>query len=1032
MKREHFTQSTTRRKHIPIGKTLGVSFVCAFLGMGTTALARQNQGLELESMIVQQQNRTIKGFVTDENGEVIIGANVVLKGTTIGTITDVNGKFSLDVPSKAVLEVSYIGYKTKEVLVGTQSSLSIQLKEDSQDLDEIVVVGYGTQKKVNLTGSVATVSGDQMAKRTVSQASQALQGLAPGLMVNQTSGNPGAEVSLNIRGIGSFSSSSSTSPLVLIDGMDGAIDNVNVNDIESISVLKDAASAAIYGSRAANGVIIITTKRAKEGKINIDVKANVGVQSLTFKPKYLGAIDYMTLYNEANVNEGKSPLYDDETIAAYKANLGSDLYPDTDWFDEVFSQTGIQQSYGISASGGSKNARALLSVNYINQRGNMINTGFDRYSIRMNTDITPIRKLNVGLDMSANLTNQTEPGVGYSEVMYQTYRIPPIYAAYYDNGTRLAEGNQGINPVAKASTATGAREYEYYDITAIGKISYEIIDGLTAKVDFSPRLVTRNNKQFTRKTTLYSYDNALSYNIPSISELTRTFKQTLKLSTRAYMNYDKTIKDHSITALAGFEQMYYRYQEFSAYRDGFVLPDYSELNSGDVTNMSNAGTKDEYALRSYFGRLNYAFQNKYLFEVNLRYDGSSRFAPKNRWGLFPSFSAGWRLSEESFMKNIDWLTNLKLTASWGKLGNQEIGYYPYISSISLTVPVVYDHTVASGAAQTAYSNTDISWETTTVTNLGLDFSLFNNSLFGTFEYYIKKTDDILMKLSIPKTMGLDASYQNAGALENKGWDLTLGYRGNVGKVGYSVTGMLSDVKNKITSLGGSGPIYGTNTITQEGSEINALYGYVCEGIFQSDEEVANHATQSGIVAAGDLMYKDINNDGKIDSNDRTIIGSTIPRYVYSLNLSANYKDFDFSMLIQGVGKKDGLLYGDAVLPFYNGGKVQEVHLDRWTPENTNASFPRLTTTYSNNSQISSFYVKSAAYLRLKNIQLGYSLPKSVCGKTFIKRLRVYVSADNLFQINNFWKGWDPEMPSVSSGNVYPQTRVISAGLDLNF
>ena len=351
----------------------------------------------------------------------------------------------------------------------------------------------------------------------------------------------------------------------------------------------------------------------------------------------------------------------------------------------------------------------------------------------------------------------------------------------------------------------------------------------------------------------------------------------------------------------------------------------------------------------------------------------------------------------------------------------------------MTVPVVYDHTVASGAAQTTYSNTDISWEKTTVTNWGIDFSLFNNSFFGTFEYYIKKTDDILMKLPIPKTMGLDASYQNAGALENKGWDMTLGYRGNIGKFGYSVTGMLSDVKNKITSLSGSGPIYGTNTITQEGSEINAIYGYVCEGIFQTEEEIANHATQTGgTIAPGDLKYKDLNEDGKIDSNDRTIIGSTIPRYVYSLNISANYKDFDFSMLIQGVGKKDGMLYNDAIMPFYNGGKVQALHLDRWTPENTDATFPRLTTTYANNREASSFYVKSAAYLRLKNIQLGYSLPKSICGKTFIKRLRVYVSADNLFQINNFWKGWDPEMPSVSSGNVYPQTKVISAGLDLNF
>jgi len=978
---------------------------------------------------VNKGRKNVSGLVLDEKNEPIIGASVLVKGTTNGTITDVDGKFILsEVPNNSTLVISYVGYVTKNIAVGSKSSLKIDLLEDTKTLDEVVVVGYGTQRKVNLTGSVSTVKGEDMVKRSVSQTSQALQGLAPGLYVQQDAGNPGATVNLNIRGIGTLGNSS---PLVLIDGVDGDLNNVNSNDIESISVLKDAASASIYGSRAANGVILITTKRGNSDKVDFDVRMNIGVQHQTFTPKYLGGLDYMQLRNEAYTNEGKTPMYTEDYISKYKANRGSEEYPDTDWGKEVFSEPGLQQSYGITATGGSKKAKLLLSANYISQQGNMKNTGFDRYGLRINSDLTPTEKINVSIDLNANYTQRWEPGSGFGETLYQTYRTAPMYAAYYDGGSRFAEGYIGTNPAAIASEDAGRNEYKCADITALGKLSYEPLSGLKATFIFSPHFMYYNDKNYIKKMTLYSLDKSVAFYNPSLTKLTRLNTDDMNLNTKLYLNYTKKIKDHNIALLAGYEQIYYKDDWLSGYRDNFILSDYSELNAGDVTNQQAKGTGYEWALQSYFGRINYDYKGKYLLEANIRRDGSSRFSKNNRWGTFPSFSGGWRISEENFMKNIQWLSNLKITGSWGKLGNQLIGNYPYISSIVFGTNVV-DHELVNSASQTDYSNSSITWEKTTVTNVALDFSLFKNTLYGTFEYYNKVTSDILLNLPIPKTMGLNASAQNAGKVRNRGWDLTLGYRNTINGFHYSVLGMLSDVRNKVISLKGGGPFYDTGTITQEGSPIGSLFGYVCEGIFQSNEEVSSHAKQSGIVEAGDLKYKDLNGDNTIDAKDRAIIGNPIPRYTYSLNFSAEYKNFDFSFLFQGIGKRDVLLTYDAILPFYNGGKVQNIHLDRWTPENKNASFPRLTTTYTNNQEISSFFVKSGAFLRLKNIQFGYNLSKKVLDKLNIKNCRLYVSADNLFELNNFWEGWDPEVSSVTSGNSYPQTRIISCGLNVKF
>lgn len=975
-----------------------------------------------------QKGTLISGTVVDKEGLPIIGANIVEKETTNGTISDMNGAFSITVAPAAVLLVTYIGYVSQEMRIGSNTSLSLVLKDDSEMLNEVVVVGYGTQKKVNLTGSVSTIQGERLDKRIVSQTSQALQGLAPGLTVIQASGQPGTTSSIKIRGIGTLGNSS---PLILIDGIEGDINNVNPSDIENISVLKDAASAAIYGSRASNGVILVTTKRAISNKISVDFRANVGFQSFTDLPKFLGGLDYLKMRNEANINEGKGTFYSDEYVKNYIANSSSDQYPETDWQKETYTNSGLQQSYTASLNGGTDKSRILASLNYLNQEGKVENTGFEKYGLRINTDIVPIANLKISLDVNGTFSDVKEPGVGVSRIFYETNRTPPIYAAYYENRTRLAEGNLGNNSVALANSS-GEMSRFYTDLSFNAKVEYEIIRGLKASAVFSPQLGYISEKTFTKKCEMRDWTGNSSFYTPNETALKQGNTKMFNMNIKALLNYDKTIGDHSFVALLGYEQIYYSNGWFDAYRENFTLSDYSELNAGSVENQQANGTGYEWALRSYFGRINYNYKGKYLLEANVRYDGSSRFSQSNRYGTFPSFSAGWRLSEESFMKNISWLSNLKLIASWGMLGNQDIGNYPYLSVIALGQNNVFEKMSANGAAQLIYANNNISWESTKVVNAGIDFSLFNNKLTGLFEYYVKNTDDILLKLPIPMTTGLSASEQNAGKVRNTGWDLTLGYRDNWGDWGLGITCMLSDVKNEVLSLKDGGPFYGSYTITKEGYPINSLYGYVAEGLFQSKEEVEQYSKQFGVVGPGDIKYKDVDDNGVISaSGDREVIGQTIPRYTYSGMVDVNYKNFDLTILLQGIGKVDGYMDADAVMAFFNGAKVSDYHLDRWTPDNPGASYPRLTISYPNNQQISSYWLRSAAYLRLKNIQIGYKLPENVLKKTFLNYVRFYFSGDNLLTFDSFYNGWDAEAP-LGNGAFYPQIKMISFGVDVKF
>ena len=679
------------------------------------------------------QQGMITGIVKDVNGEPIIGASVKVQGTTVGTITDLDGKFSGKASSGAVLQVSYIGYVTEKIQVGNRTGLSITLKEDSHLVDEVVVVGYGTQKKVNLTGSVEAVSGKDLAKRPVMNTMSALQGMASGVTVTSTSGQPGKEdESIMIRGIGTLNNSN---PLVLIDGVASSVNAVNPQDIESISILKDASSAAIYGSRAANGVVLITTKRAEEGKLRISFNSNVGLQKMTEQPKFLGAIDYMELYDLANSNDTRNMntgaaggvIYGEDYIANYKAKMNQDPYnnPNTDWQAITYKEPAIQHMHNLTLSGGTEKLRALASLNYTDQEGVFPDTYMKRYSVRVNTDYKFNDKLSAGIDISGRHSVVSEPGSDVASIIGAVRRTAPIYPWVTPNGNP-AYVQIGANTWALSQEKLKGYNRNWYQEAVVNmKVAYSPIKEIRLDVSYSPKFNFDSNKVYNNIVPFYDVDDNPVTTVQKRALVQRrnyTFNDDFKF----LINFDKDFHKHSIQLLAGFQQITYYGENLYGRREGSEF-NYDQIASFPVVNQSTDGNASEMALQSFFGRFNYDYSGNYLFEAYVRFDGSSRFAKGNRWGLFPSFSAGWRISEENFMKNIKWLSNAKLRASWGQLGNQEVGsYYPFSMDINLAEPVVFNGKVVQGYAARDYAFRDISWETTTMTNVGIDLGFFNN------------------------------------------------------------------------------------------------------------------------------------------------------------------------------------------------------------------------------------------------------------------------------------------------------------------
>ncbi|MCQ6957757.1 TonB-dependent receptor [Mucilaginibacter aquariorum] len=972
----------------------------------------------------------IKGKVTDTLGRPIPGVNVKLNGTTIGTTTDIDGNYSINAPDgNGTLVFSYLGFNTQEVQVNGRNTITIQLKERASALNEVVVVGYGTQKKVNLTGAVSVVSGKDLDTRPVGQTSAALAGVAPGVTVIQNSGRPGGDAgTIRIRGVGT---TGNADPLVLIDGIEGTMNNIDANIIESISILKDAASASIYGSRAANGVILITTKRGSGKKISITYNSYAGWQKPTNMPDVVNALDHMLLMNEAYTNVGRTQLYPNDLIEQYRLQNGvsSDKYPNTNWQKEVLTGSGFQQSHFVNINGGSDNIRVLTSVGYFDQKGIIENSGYRRYTVRNNTDITFSKKLSMKFDLQFVNGITKEPAIGTGNVFNQMDGIPANQLAKNSNGT-WGIGWNGLNPVA-ASIDGGTNQTTSPSGIINASLNYRPVDWLTAEFTIAPKLGESIGKNFNKAIQTYYPDGTIGYRSPALTSLTESNSRSIYNNMRATLTANKGFGAHTLKVLLGASEEDYHNDYISAFRDTYVLTNYPVINAGSAVNQQTTGTSEEWALRSFFGRINYDYKQKYLLEVNGRYDGSSRFSKGNKYAFFPSASAGWRISEEKFMEPLKRVVDeLKLRASWGRLGNQNIGTYPYVTSVDLGSGTLGNQ-IVNIAALNDLANSDISWETTEMSDIGIDMTLFSNLTISA-DYYSRKTKDILLTLNVPLIMGLNAPFQNAGVISNKGWDLAIGYKGNINEFKYGINVNLSDVINKVVDMRGISE--NKRQVSREGYAYNSIYGLQAEGFFKDAADVAGHAKQFGTVAPGDLKYKDQNNDGLINDNDKVVLGSVIPRYTFGVNFNSSYKGIDLSFLLQGVGKGNSYLYGPGIMPFSVGnlgGTILEPNKDRWTPETPNAKYPRLAFGESNNEQNSSFWMKDASYVRLKNVQIGYTFPASISGLAGIKKLRVYVNGSNLFTLDRFWDGFDVESP-VGTVSVYPQVKVYSFGLSANF
>lgn len=980
-------------------------------------------------------DRNIRGTVKDEAGEPLPGVSVMVRGTQRGTTTNLDGTFQVEIPDESnTLIFSFVGYESKEVLVGSESIVEVVLNVDVKSLAEVVVVGYGTQKKVNLTGSVSVVSGEELTRRPVGQTSTALAGTVPGLTVTQRSGQPGRDnSSLRIRGVGTIGDSN---PLVIVDGVESNINTIDPNEIESVSVLKDASSAAIYGSRAANGVILITTKRGNEKGFSVNYNTYMGWQAPTDMPKIVNGLDHMNLINEAYTNTGRSPLYTEQQIQEYTAGrlTNPDRYPDTDWQKLTLTDNGFMQSHYLSVTGGTDRVKMLGSFSYLDQNGVIPNTNFKRYNLRINTDVKITEKLSTSMDIFLRRTDLIEPSDGTAYVFHWMRRIPANQAGLLSTG-QYGEGWNGDNPLGKARDGGLNRENNIGSLINLN-VKYKPTKWLTANLIYSPRFSLPYSKKFYNTLQTYRWDGSKSYATPVRNNLKDDMSREWYNNLRATLNVDKSFGSHNLNVLAGYQQEDQVNRWVSAYREVFLLPDYQEINSGNRENEKTEGSATHWSLSSFFGRINYNYKEKYLFEANARYDGSSRFAKGNKYALFPSFSAGWRIIEEPFMKSLSsTITDLKLRASWGKLGNQNLVdgngnpiLYPFAAFIGIgNSNYSFDNANRTGSSLNEMANSSIKWETTTVSNIGLDLTMWNNFNFS-FEYYQRRTNDILLRLDVPTMIGLTAPYQNAGIVENKGWDLTASYRNKAGDLNYGVSVNVSDVKNKVVDM--RGVLRSDRQVNNEGYPIGSFFGYVADGFFQSADEVSNHAKQFGNVAAGDIRYKDFNNDGIVNAADQRVIGSPIPRYTYSTNIDLGYKGFDLSIFFQGVGKADGYLTGHGIMPFFEGSTIQEYMRDSWRPDNTGAAYPRLAFNETNNIQNSSFWLRDASFLRLKNLQLGYNFPKSLL-KDRIQKLRLYASGQNLLTFDHFYPGFDVEAP-VGNAGWYPQMKVFTVGLDVRF
>ncbi len=1013
---------------------------CKILGNNIT-LSR-NLGSASVQAVQQDQNTLVKGTVVDAAGEPVIGASVVEQGTTNGTVTDINGNFSLKLGSnKAKIEISFIGYKSQVLTAQFGKPMAVKLSDDTELLDEVVVVGYGSQKKVNMTGSVATLDSKALASRPISNVSQGLQGLAPGVTVTNAGGQPGQDTGkILVRGLGSFNASS---PMVLIDGVEGDMNVVDPNDIESISVLKDASSAAIYGSKAANGVILITTKRGQTGQPKLTYSAVFGWSKPADLMERTSSAELAQLTNEAEyweaISQGASPAdaykkkpYTQEDIQKYAD--GSDPYghPNTDWYDLFYTGSGFMNRHNIGMDGGSEWAKYRASLGYVKQEGIVENASNRQFNVRTNLDLklTERLKSKINLDFANTLMKEPTDPISWSDgsayqVFRQVNRISPMVPYKNEDGSygAIADGN----PIAFQDLgSTGDTDKDY--LNAFAEFSYDIWDGLKVTANGSYNVVNKSYKLY-RKDLQY---NANKYDGPI--RLTKSHTKEIRRQGDVLLNYDKTFaQKHTVSALAGFHSELYTFEYDDAYRQDFPSSDVTDMNGGSVVGMRNSGYTRELAMNSVFGRFKYNFMDKYLFEANVRGDGSSRFAEGNRWGWFPSFSGAWRITNEDFVQGTAFnevVTDMKLRGSWGMLGNQQIGddYYPYINTYSTGAKYPFDNSISSGAMQTENKIQDISWEKTTTWGVAVDMTLFNE-LQLTLEYYNRKTTEILMQVSVPNTYGYKGYWDNVGAMRNQGLEVSLSWHKTLGEVLLNFGGNFTYNKNEVLSLGNVDVQKGGRSIRMVGKEFNAFYGYKSDGIFQSQEEIDKAPKYTMInndqLVPGDIKLVDVNKDGVIDADDRVIKNSENPKYTFAFN--------DVNLFFQGAAGVSRY-FTDEFYGEFNGdsGHPSNHWLGRWTPENPTNKWPRASKfrTY-NMPEItcSDFWLVNTNYLRLKDVQVGFNVPAEWLKAVRLGSCRIYYSGTNLLTFTKSPQGIDPEAPA-GWGAYYPHVKTHSIGINI--
>ncbi|NDV68529.1 TonB-dependent receptor [Dysgonomonas sp. 25] len=980
-----------------------------------------------------QNQKTITGTVSDENGEAIIGASVGVKGTTNATMTEIDGSFSLNVPDNAIVTVSYIGFLSQDISVAGKSDFQIVLKENAQVLDEVVVVGYGVMRKKDLTGAVASVSGDIMKEKPVASVGEALQGRAAGVQV-VSSGKPGDNVSFRIRGISTINNSE---PLLVIDGVptDLGINALNMDDVETVDVLKDASATAIYGSRGANGVVLVTTKKGKSGNGTVSFSANWGIQSATDMPKMLNASQYASLHNEM--------------ISNYNNTMGGSLMqrPDfadptswgkgTDWLDALF-RSAWMQNYSVSYSGGSDKSNYYVSGGVFDQEGIVINTSYRRYTIQFNGEsrVRPWLKFGNNVTLSHDVKKQG----GYD--IRSAMGALPTQPIYNDDGTYSGPGDPAYqygdikNPVGAAKMSSDKTNgYNvlgniYAEIKPIDKITFKTLGGVDFKFwdknSFSPKydwkpipqpesyLYEESNKSLT-----YLWDNTLTY--------MDTFKE-----------------DHHVNVMIGSSAQNNVYNRMNASVQGFLSDNNNQLNNG-LTDPTVGGTKNDWAVLSFMARANYNYADRYMVTATVRRDGSSRFSKDNRWGTFSSFSGAWRLSEEAFYKRNKWVNDIKLRVGYGETGNQDgIDNYAYFTRLK-TGQYVFNGMPVSTLYPLVMSNPNVKWETVKQFNAGIDLTLIDQRINLTLDAYIKNTTDMLVPMSVPITTGYSDIYVpsiNAGKVRNKGVELTISSRNLKGELEWNTDLNVSYNKNEVVKMNDGVPLFVGDDINMtkirisaEGKPVGSFYGYVTNGIFQTQQEVDNYATQvAGGTAPGDIKFKDLDNNGVINSDDRTYIGNPSPEWTFSMNNSFAYKNFDLQIFLQGVAGND----------IYNANRIWQESmsvpqnqtrkvLDRWTGPGTSNKVPRAVYSDPNqNARHSNRFIEDGSYLRLKNLTLGYTLPKNLSAKAHLGMARVYLSCQNLYTLTEY-SGFDPEVGTsgVDLGT-YPVTRTISLGVNVKF